>query len=154
MLWPIIILVYLLFPMVGYIQYKHQKNKGQNQDYTFKMKDLRTRIKVPDSIGLMRTGIWALAFTVLSIIPLMGLPGGLFIELLHYSGLLATEKFTGEALWPMALILSFILPFGWPLAVYIRNMYAGYFQKHSSLLFWIVIGLWLVSITLFLAFSN
>ncbi|MBK9107654.1 MAG: hypothetical protein IPM92_04540 [Saprospiraceae bacterium] len=152
MLWPLIILVYLLFPILGYVQYKQQKSKGLEPDYTFQTKDLRSKVKVPGSIELMRSGLWALAVTVLSIIPFMGLPGGLFIELLHFIGLLPADKFAGEDLWPMALLLSFILPFGWPLAVWFRNTTVNSFQISSSILFWSVFLIWIAAILLLLIF--
>lgn len=150
MFWPIIILVYLLFPFIGYLQYRTQKSKGQEADYTLKVKDLRTTIKVPASIELMRTGLWALGITVLSIFPLMGLPGGLVIELLHYTGVLASHKLAGEDLWPAALVLSFILPFGWPLAILIRNHCSHSLRISSTALFYLIFLLWFISIILFL----
>ncbi|MBK8955243.1 MAG: hypothetical protein IPM34_06775 [Saprospiraceae bacterium] len=152
MFWLLIVIVYLFFPLLAYAQYKKQKRNGLEPDYTFQIKDLRSNAKVPESIQLMRTGIWTLVITVLSIFPLMGLPGGLLIELLHLFGILPADKLAGEDLWPAALVVSFTLPFGWPLAVLVRNLGAQSNRVSPTVLFWSVLLLWVFVLIMLLVF--
>ncbi len=137
-------ILYLIFPYIGYVQYRKLKKQGLFPGYTFHLKDLRSFQNVPEPIMLIRSGFWALVIALVSIIPLLGLPGGFVLELVQSFHLFPNHEITGDEVWPAAIILSLILPLAWPLSVFSARYVKNYIKLQPKAYFLLIFLFWLV----------
>ncbi|MFN7116504.1 MAG: hypothetical protein ACK4TA_06860 [Saprospiraceae bacterium] len=106
-----LVLLYLLFPIVGFRQMQHHRSSSE--------------VKATPSASytqgkqLLVWGLVAPAIALLSIVPLMGLPGGILMSAGQLFGL-NPALFAGDKAWPAAIFASLIFPLALPLGVVLK----------------------------------
>lgn len=140
-----IFIVYFFFPIWGYLQFKSENSKIiEEQRIGFSIKDIMLSKSNPESLKLMKWGIWACILAFLSIVPLLGLPGGMLISLYQSFHLLPTNKLSGDMMWPMAILVSLVIPIAWPLALAVQITFKRYWNLQFKYTVKCVIFIWML----------
>lgn len=139
----LVFVLYLVFPVLGYIlhtSYDSSHPKLQKINFT----NIRKSTSKEPGLQLIKWGVLAAITAFLSLIPLMGLPGAVVIQLFKFVQLLPEFTLQGDAMWPTALLLSLYMPLAWPFYLALQNATFVLFKKNIeiNLLFYILI--WLI----------
>lgn len=140
----IIIVFYLLLLAWSYFQFRKNKEGSKEHGVQNGFKSLiRAKSDQPD-LQLLKWSVLASLAAFLSIVPLLGLPGAMLINVFSLFELVPESKLSGDNMWPVAITLSLLMPLGWPVAIAIRNTMALFWNLHYHFLVKIVIIFWFI----------
>jgi|GEM_PF-4902516 hypothetical protein len=109
-----LIIFYLLFPAIGLVQMlRHQPAIEAKANAV-------PSLAYQQGKRLLRWGLIAPAAALLSMIPLMGLPGAVVLAVGQFLGLGKT-LLVGDKAWPAAILASLVFPLALPLGVVLKN---------------------------------
>lgn len=140
-----IFVAYLLFPVFGFLQFKSENAQIiEEQRIRFRIRDMLRSKSDQESMRLIKWGIWACIAAFLSIVPLLGLPGGVLISVYQFVHLLPERKLSGDMMWPMAILMSIVIPLAWPLALFVKIAMKRFWNLTFKYTIEFVILIWLL----------
>lgn len=147
----VVLILYTIFPVLGFFLHtsritSHQRFKSIN------FHNIRKSTSKEPGLQLIKWGVLAALAAFLSLIPLMGLPGAMIIQLLKTVQLLPESVFEGDAMWPTAIILSLVMPLAWPFYLTLRNAAFFVFKKKIEFNLLLYILIWFFIIWLLIHF--
>ena len=146
----IICVLYISFPILGYLQFKKEnENLPETQRIRLSFKELRKATSDQPALQMIKWSVYAAIAAFISLIPLLGLPGGALLSLFGLFSLIPEQKMMGDKMWPIAILISILIPLGWPLAMVIRNSLLHYWKIRNKYIIQIVILAWFIFILLF-----
>jgi hypothetical protein len=117
MLYTLLLSMYLIFPVIGFVQMQANRTVSieLSADATLRAKHYQQGKR------LLIWGLLAGGFAMVSVVPLMGLPGGVVLSVGQFFGL-GSELLKGDKAWPAAIFASLIFPLGIPLGLLFKNV--------------------------------
>lgn len=148
---PLIICVlYVILPILGYWQFKKEnQNLSEPQRIGLNFKMMRKATSDQPALQLIKWSVYAAIAAFISIVPLLGLPGGALLSLFGLFKLIPEHEMMGDKMWPIAILVSILIPLAWPMALLLRNSLFHYWQIRNRNIVRIVILAWFILILLY-----
>jgi hypothetical protein len=144
-LFPTLCICYLLLIVLTYLQVKSEASKSlEIPKPGLSLKEIFRAGSDQPNLQLLKWSLIAALVALLSIVPLLGLPGAALISVFEFFNLVPSHKLQGDKMWPIAIIISVIVPMGWPLGILLRNVLTSYWNIHKPGIVKIFIFLWLM----------
>jgi len=142
----LLLFIYLLFPVIGYWQMQQPDYRTGFREAPSESEAIAVWNSRAEGKLLLKWSLWAIAFAILGLFPLMGLPGILPLAFYELTGILR-GVLEGDKLWPAAIIVSILWPLGIPLGLSLRQLglwtQTGWVGAHGP---WVGLFAWLVGI--------
>ncbi len=143
----IICALYVILPILGYGQFKKEnQNLSESQRIGLNFKMLRKATSDQPALQMIKWSVYAAIAAFLSIVPLLGLPGGVLLSLFGLFKLIPEHEMMGDKMWPIAILVSMLIPLAWPIALLVRNALLHYWQIRNRNIVRIVILVWFILI--------
>lgn len=117
MFYALLLSIYLIFPVIGFVQMQANRTVSTeiSADATLRAKHYHQGKR------LFFWGLIAGVIALVSMVPLMGLPGGIVLSVGQIFGL-GSELLKWDKAWPAAIFASLIFPAGIPLGLLFKNV--------------------------------
>jgi hypothetical protein len=143
----VICALYIFFPILGYLQFKKENlSFPESQRIRLSFKELRKATFDQTALQMIKWSVYAAIAAFISLIPLLGLPGGALLSVFGFFNLIPEQKMTGDKMWPIAILVSILIPLAWPVALLVRNSLIHYWNIHNRYIVMIVILAWFIII--------